>query len=140
MTKHTISAECKSTMYESESKGIQPQISFYAARQALPHLARALRENHSLVSLDISNSKIGVEDVTTLARVLDCNTSLQSLIMSKNSIGDQGAAAIGTLLLNSRLTYINLSHCCIRVSGARWFADVLPRAQVCFPPIMLTPS
>ncbi|NJR41431.1 MAG: hypothetical protein HC767_00990 [Akkermansiaceae bacterium] len=51
--------------------------------------------------------------------------------MSKNSIGDQGAAAIGTLLMNNNLTYVSISHCCIRTCGAQWIADFLPRSQVC---------
>ena len=98
--------------------------------QALPQLARALQANQTLVSLNISSCRIGVGEVRNLSAALDSNTSLQNLRISKNSIGDQGAAAIGTLIANISLTYINLSHCCIRTYGAQWLADALPRGQV----------
>ena len=45
----------------------------------------------SITSLNLSYSKISMEDAFQLASALKTNTSLTSLILCRNQIGDQGA-------------------------------------------------
>ena len=73
-------------------------------------LARALRLNHALAYLDLSNNKIRDSGAAALGDALQSNCFLSHLYLSGNAIGDLGAASLGKCLkLNHTLTRLCLA-------------------------------
>ena len=73
-------------------------------------LAEALKQNRSLIQLDLSYNAISAQGAAALAEALKQNTSLTQLHLSKNSIRDQGATGLTEALeQNTSLTQLQLS-------------------------------
>ena len=70
-----------------------------------------LRNNDiSLVSLDLRNQNLQLEEATTLAKVLHMNTTLKMLNVGNNNLGDEGVRVIMQGLKNhSPIEYLILS-------------------------------
>ncbi|XP_067029168.1 protein NLRC3-like isoform X2 [Acropora muricata] len=82
-------------------------------------LAKGLKENSTLTSLNLRYNQIGYVGADALAKALEENSTLTSLDLSQNQIGDVGADALAKgLKENSTLTLLDLSGNKIRDLGA----------------------
>jgi len=90
-------------------------------------LAEALmkfKNNNSLISIDLSNNRIGSTGAQALGRMLRSNVSLLDLDLRNNTIGPRGAIALGKALeTNFTLTTIYLSYNHIGDVGAQAFLE-----------------
>ena len=66
------------------------------------HLARALRVNDVLTSLQLADNALGVEGASHLAGALSANGTLTELGLAGNGLGDAGAAALAAMLEQNR--------------------------------------
>jgi hypothetical protein len=57
-------------------------------------ISEAVKQNKSLVALDLFHNSIGILGAQALANALRKNNSLTSLCLAKNRIGDDGAQAL----------------------------------------------
>ena len=78
------------------------EISIRAAGAA--HLARALKVNTALLSLDLNGNKIGDKGAMELAKALRANSTLESLDLRYNGIRDRGAAALANSIKENDAT------------------------------------
>ncbi|KAH3731903.1 Protein NLRC3 [Pelomyxa schiedti] len=79
-------------------------------------IVRALESNKSLVSLNISHNTIGSEGATNIARALESNKSLVSLDISGNTIGSEGATSIARAL-ESNKSLVSLDISCNKIGS-----------------------
>ncbi|KAG0041328.1 hypothetical protein BGZ89_007519, partial [Linnemannia elongata] len=71
-------------------------------------LAKALKTNSTLTTLDLQGNSIGDDGAKALAEALKTNSTLTTLNLYNNSIGDDGAKALAEALkTNSTLTTLN---------------------------------
>ena len=95
-------------------------------------LARGLAHSQCVVeNLDLNQNEIGSRGVMVLAKTLRTNKKLVSLNISFNSIGDEGATAVAAALVcNNTLRCIDMRRCGITNQGAQAIAEeYLPRMQ-----------
>ena len=87
-------------------------ISYNKIGKGASHLAKALKENKTLMSLNIETNSSGDEEIKAIAEAL-CeggNTTLTELDISYNHLGNNGLAAlINTLKENKTLRKLNIS-------------------------------
>src|SRR6185312_5439126 len=89
-------------------------------------LAKILKSNSSLNSLNLQENQIGATGAMALAKALESNSSLISLNLWNNQIGDTGATALAKALESkSSLTSLNLRGNQIGDKGATALAKVL---------------
>ena len=58
----------------------------------------AVKNNHSLERLDLSNNQISVERVIALAAALRINNTLKMLDLRNNKVGDKGTKELADAL------------------------------------------
>ncbi|KAL4221340.1 Leucine-rich repeat-containing protein 71 [Mactra antiquata] len=68
-------------------------------------LASSKRTNVKLISLNLSNNKIGDEGMLEIAQGLRMNRTLLSMSLASNQIGDKGAIKLGEVLSRFPLTH-----------------------------------
>lgn len=79
----------------------------------------------NLVQLDLTNTYI-FDGITAITLALQKNTSLTTLVLNSNMIGDQGAFAIGELLLtNQTLNHLEIKNCDIGPTGTAHLCEGL---------------
>jgi len=90
-------------------------------------LCSAMKENKTLVTVDLSWNRIGNTGAKCFAGFLRNNSVLQTLYLFGNRIGDEGAKALASSLTqNSRLLTLDISdNNEISPKGCRFFADAL---------------
>ena len=89
-------------------------------------LASVLRENHTLVHLDLGNCNIGSDGASQLASALCTNDTLQILDLGFNPIGVEGATAFAEMLLkNNSLKELSLLDDFIGDEGTQQLVDSL---------------
>lgn len=85
-----------------------------------------LKQNTSLVNLDLYATQIGDNGVTAIAKGLYSNAALKNLNLGANQIGDLCGIDIGiALYINSTLTVLNLTNNKIQCNGAVTIAAAL---------------
>ena len=67
-----------------------------------PRLARALRSNVSLISLNLRLNRLGDDGGRAICDVLRNNSTLQRLKLGSNALSSQTAASLGVLLVGRR--------------------------------------
>ena len=89
-------------------------------------IAKALKNNTALATLDLSNNNIGDSGAVAIGNALTVNTALATLDLSNNNIGDAGAAALGEALKdNNALAMLNLYYNDIGDAGATAIGEAL---------------
>ncbi|EGD81320.1 hypothetical protein PTSG_13176 [Salpingoeca rosetta] len=89
-------------------------------------VARALKNNTCLRTLNLHLNSVNDEGAVALARRLKHNTSLMSLELHQNSISDEGAVAFAEMLKhNTTLKSLKLHYNHIRDEGAVALAEML---------------
>ena len=94
------------------------------------HIARALKVNTSLLTLDLNGNKIGDRGATEIARALLENCTLESLDVRYNGIRDRGAAALAKSIkenTNTALTDLMLDGNSLGDDGTYAIFDSLRR-------------
>jgi ribosomal protein S25 len=72
-------------------------------------LAEALKENTSIIYIDIGESDIGDKGAEALAKAFEINNTLRTIVLDNNKISDYGAKAIlEALKVNTTLTNLIL--------------------------------
>lgn len=83
-------------------------------------VARFIRNNKDIISLNLSWNGIGNMGVKKIAKVLRGNTILTSLDLSRNRIGKEGVIEIAKALeSNTTLTFLNLNYNPLTSSGRK---------------------
>ena len=91
-------------------------------------LAEMLKENRTLQQLDVSSNSIGSGGAIALAEMLKKNRTLQQLDVSCNAIGSGGATALAERLKENRmLQQLNISFNSISSWGAIALAEMLKK-------------
>lgn len=95
-------------------------------------LAKALEQNNTLISLDLSsnktglNSRIGLEAIKALAKTLETNKTLATLNLSYNHIGPEAAKVLAKALeTNKSLTALDLDSNKIDTAGIQALSEAL---------------
>ena len=89
-------------------------------------LSSMLKNNHTLLNLNIRCGNIDSIGAHYIADGLNCNNTLKELNMSHNLIVDDGAMALARMLkINKSLTVLDISECSITEVGVRHLADAL---------------
>lgn len=87
-------------------------------------LAPGLAVNKSLVSLDLSQCKMGVSGVVHIAQALETNSTLESLNLYRNILDVDGARALAkSFKVNNTLKWIDIGHNRIRATGLKAIVD-----------------
>ena len=96
---------------DSEMDAREEDLDDPATEALVKLLAAALRTNTSLLTLDLSESGLGVEGCTKLASALKLNSTLTMLDLARNNIGEEGATAIADVLMsaNSAITDLKVA-------------------------------
>jgi len=107
-------------------------------KNAIDLTACALSNNSRILTiLDLTDNKVGDEEVNTICQSLIINTTLTKLNLSHNKIGSTGAKAISEVLKrNKTLTELNLLHNEIGIDGALSITQLLkinPSVKILFP-------
>jgi hypothetical protein len=90
------------------------------------YLTRGLKENTSLLQLDLSDNRIEADGAELLAQALSINKTLQELNLSDNTIGDKGAKSLAeALTINTTLKALDLTNNRIGYAGANALAQAL---------------
>ena len=103
-------------------------------------LAGAIKNNGALVSANLLNNKIGVEQAQNLATILKEHASLKSLCgnkgdeteldMSGKEMGADGAIMLAPeIVANGAMTSLNVSSNYLRAEGAKHIAAALPECK-----------
>ena len=93
-------------------------------------LARGLRRNAALTSLDLSGCGIGDAGAVALATALRSNTALVTLNLQSNGIGATGARALASMLrINPALRHLNLKLNAIGAHAAGALLDALQNGE-----------
>lgn len=101
-------------------------LSDYNIGLEVKHLFSMLKENNTLLELDLSCNNIDDEGAEYLADMLLVNKTLQYVNLNGNNIGDKGVRSISaSLLVNSSIKVIILSGNKISDEGAKYLADLL---------------
>jgi hypothetical protein len=77
-------------------------------RPGIRALCTGLRQNTTLLSLNMGNCELDDEDVMHLAQALQGHPCLQEWLLECNSCGQEGLRAIATLLQDNRLVKLDL--------------------------------
>lgn len=105
------------------------------AQENLNYIAKGLKVNKTLITLDISNNEINDEGAIALADALKFNNTLTTLYINKNNIGDKGAKALADALkpkkssffktnkFNNTLISFNISDNLFGDEGAKAFEE-----------------
>ncbi|WP_425364407.1 hypothetical protein [Candidatus Tisiphia endosymbiont of Mystacides longicornis] len=89
-------------------------------------LAKTLKINHSLTTLDLYNSQIGDAGAQAIAEALKDNHSITTLYLHTNQIGDAGAQAVAEALkVNYTINYLHIRSNQIGDAGAQAIAEAL---------------
>ncbi|KAF9915401.1 hypothetical protein BX616_006225 [Lobosporangium transversale] len=89
-------------------------------------LLEALKDNETLTTMSLTGNLIGDEGAVTLSESLENNMTLISLQLDGNSIGDNGALALSKALkVNTKLTTLKLGNNLIRDEGAQEMSEML---------------
>lgn len=92
-------------------------------------IATALRQNSTLVELDLEGTNIGSDGIRHIADALKSNTALTHLSLGGNSIEDSGAEEIAMALnVNKTIAHLDLESNSIGASGARAIAEAVKRS------------
>ena len=129
-TAHDVgSAEAIGTMLQNAPALRELSLSgCYMGSEGARYLADGLSSKNSVVeNVDLSDNKLGDDEVGIFARVLIANQNLKSLGLSKNNIGDPGALEIAVALRqNNTLDLLDLDcNYYIGSDGANAIADAL---------------
>ncbi|KAG0333864.1 hypothetical protein BG000_008833 [Podila horticola] len=90
------------------------------------HLSAALKNNSTLVSLNLQDNLIGVHGGMALSEALKTNTTLFSLELAGNKIRENRALALSEVLkTNSTLTTLNLKSNQFGDNGGQMLAEAL---------------
>lgn len=110
---HTpLNEDCMRYICQCISNNQLKRLEFYdtSLSGGLKKLANSLRNNTSLVQLDLENITISEGDVSLLSEVLTVNKSLQMLTLENCDISDNGVVALSSSLkYNHTLTYLDLT-------------------------------
>ncbi|KAJ3209699.1 hypothetical protein HDU67_005993 [Dinochytrium kinnereticum] len=83
------------------------------------YLGRSLQINRTLVTLDLSDNKLGLLGGADIAEMLGYNSTLRNLCLSGNTLGDKEAVHLAEgLRQNSTLQVLDVSHNTIGDMGA----------------------
>ena len=82
-------------------------------------LAEKLLDSRDLVSLNLSNNRIGSMGAVAVAKVLTINNNLQTISLACNKIHHGGAVALANAENCSKLQYLDLSSNCIWEQGGK---------------------
>ncbi len=89
-------------------------------------LAKALKGNTTLKTLDLGGNAIDAEGAVALAEALKGNTILTTLHLNENAIGEEGAVALANALkFNTNLRTLYLISCSLDTGDAALLADAL---------------
>ena len=94
------------------------------------HLARALRNNTSLIKLEMDENKFGSETCRVLAESLSVNNTLKSLSIASNPFDksqDSVALLSTALAINSGLVSLSLWQCGIGLEGGKALCDAVSK-------------
>ena len=78
-----------------------------------------------VMSMDLSQNCITIEELKILAKALQNSATLLELSLSKNSLGDEGAAILSAHIAESKLMSLNLFGSGIKEEGAKALASVI---------------
>ena len=95
-------------------------------------MARALRSNHSVLSMSLRLNRLGDEGGKAICDVLRANTTMQKLNLSANSLGPQTAAALASLVKTNRtLIHVDVSsNSSFGPEGGRLIRDALEHNDI----------
>lgn len=83
-----------------------------------------IKNNKTLVSLDLAHCEIGKEGAKAIAAAMKVNAGLEHLNLENNQIGDQGATVLFEegIKVNKALLSLNVAECGIGDEGAKGIA------------------
>ena len=91
-------------------------------------LAKVLKVNTTLESLDLGHNSVGVEGTASLAEALEVNSTLKSLYVGHNCVSDKGVALLAEALkVNTTLQSLYLWRNFVGVEGAAVRAEAAGR-------------
>jgi Ran GTPase-activating protein (RanGAP) involved in mRNA processing and transport len=78
-----------------------------------------------VMSMDLSQNCITIEELKILAKALQNSATLLELSLAKNYLGDEGAAILSAHIAESKLMSLNLFGSGIKEEGAKALASVI---------------